>query len=356
MPDVPTADQILAGLPEAVLIIDLEGQISAMNPAAEDLFGTSAKRFIGKNIDSELVFEDPRLSAIFCDTETSLAAYGVTSIIKGEPTPLDIGVELLPSDPSWRVVTLSPKPDSYGSGEQDVGNNAQFGIRAPDVLGHEIKNPLAAIRGAAQLLARKGDNKSSVHTDMIISEVDRIANLLDRMQSLSTTQPAKIQSINIHTLIDDARRSIQSATGEEIIISDSFDPSLPNVLADTDAMMQILTNLMANAIDAVSDVENPTVEIITRYSIGGSFASQQTAHTTKLPIEIVIRDNGPGVPESIRNEIFAPFVTTKSEGQGLGLALVKKLVGDMNGHIVHERLKEREFTQFTLFLPVAKGT
>lgn len=353
MSELPTADQILEGLPNAILLVGQNNRIVGANPAAENLFGTSDKKLIGKSIETKLVFKDPRLVAALFDPQESLAARNVAVLIRNRQTVVDFNIGPLVAGRGWRCISLTPKFEAEN--QSDIENSAarKF-VRAPDVLGHEIKNPLAAIRGAAQLLARTSDDNGKIHTGMIISEVDRIANLIERMQSLSTSQPAKVQAVNIHALIDRARASLQSATEGSVCITGSFDPSLPDILADPDAMMQVLSNLLSNAIAAVKTVENPKIEIVTRFSFGGVFSSQVFEKSTRLPIEVIIEDNGPGVPEGFKDDIFSPFVTTKSDGQGLGLALVKKLIGDMSGRVKYERHSDRELTQFTLFLPMAE--
>lgn len=354
MPLLPEADQILASLPDAILTIDKANQIGSTNPAAENLFRTSSKNLVGQLIESVLSFDSKRLNDVLFDTQANLVANNVSAFLRGRPVPVDFSIAILPVAPDWRIVNLRAKSENLGASAGDQSSENQFGIGAPDVLGHEIKNPLAAIRGAAQLMARKSDDGGKKHTAMIISEVDRIARLIERMQSLSTNQPVKVQAVNIHSLIDQVRKSIESGAQFPASISDNFDPSLPDVLADPDSMIQILTNLVRNAMDAVSAEENPKVDIITRFSFGGMISTKDERNPVKLPIEVIVQDNGPGVSPNMKNDIFAPFITTKPEGQGLGLALVKKLVSDMNGRIKYDRHFDAGLTRFTIFLPMAK--
>ncbi len=154
-------------------------------------------------------------------------------------------------------------------------------------------------------------------------------------------------------MIDSSRKSIEAAAGQAVKISDKFDPSLPDVLIDPDAMMQVLTNLFANAIDATKHLPDPEIRVVTRYSVGASLSAQGKTEAIRLPIQIMVCDNGPGVPPELEREIFSPFVSTKKEGQGLGLALVKKLMRDMNGRIRYDRENQNDMSRFTLFLPVA---
>lgn len=353
MTERPSTDHIWSSLQNALVIIDPEHQIVDLNPAAEHIFGTSAKHLLGKAIGAELRFDDQRLNAVLLDEQANLAARNVPVWIRKTKREIDFTINTLASDPHWRLISLSILPESYFAHDQDVSSDNHIGVRAPDVLGHEIKNPLAAIRGAAQLLARSLDEDHRSHTTMITSEVDRIVKLLDRMQSLSASQPAKLAAVNVHTLINRVRQSIEAANDGRITITDQFDPSLPDALIDSDYMMQILTNVLANAIDAVQKVECPKIEILTRFSFGASFSAKGSNQTIRLPIEIVIRDNGPGIAAKLENEIFSPFVSTKTDGQGLGLALVKKLMTDMSGRVKYDRKESSGLTQFTLYLPMA---
>ncbi|MBF6602305.1 MAG: PAS domain-containing protein [Sphingorhabdus sp.] len=358
MNGLPSAEQIFAGLPDVLLIIDEKHEIIKVNPVAENFFGQSAKHLIGEHISSQISFADDRLEQALTDTEANLAARWTPVYLRDRPAGLvNFDIHTLPADSRWRIVSIAPLPSDGPVIEQGQGDQDQFSIRAPDILGHEIKNPLAAIKGAAQLLDRSLDETQKPLTQMIKAEVERIAKLLDRMQSLSTTQPAKVEPLNVHSLIDRARRSIEAAHHGEIQIRDQFDPSLPDVLVDPDAMMQVLTNLLSNAVDATKNLEHPDIQVITRYSFGASLSvhgsDQMERQMVRLPVEIIIRDNGPGVPAELEREIFSPFVSTKAEGQGLGLALVRKLIGDMNGRIRYERLAREQYTQFVLYLPIA---
>lgn len=350
----PSDEQILAGLNHALLVVDSRHLVTRVNPAGEALFGTSAKHLIGCKINHILRFTDPRLDAALTKQEISLTARGVMASSDDRKLGLvDFDIHPLVSNSEWRLISLSLMPQDGPILENENSDQSNLAIRAPDILSHEIKNPLAAIRGAAQLLERQLDESQKTLTQMITAEVERVVSLLNRMQTLSSNQPAQTKAINIHTLIDRARRSIEAATGQIIRINDQFDPSLPDALIDPDAMMQVLTNLFANAVDATKHLPDPEIRIVTRYSFGASLSAQGETEAIRLPIQIMVCDNGPGVPPDLEREIFSPFVSTKKEGQGLGLALVKKLMRDMNGRIRYDRENQDEMSRFTLFLPVA---
>ncbi|MEO9600931.1 ATP-binding protein [Parasphingorhabdus sp.] len=354
MKEAPSGEQILAGLNHALVIVDSTHSVVRVNPAGEALFGTSAKHLIGRQIDHILQFSDARLNKALIETDISLTARNVMASSDDRKLGIvDFDVHPLASDIEWRLISLSLMPQDGPILENENSDPSNLAIRAPDILSHEIKNPLAAIKGAAQLLDRQIDENQKPLTQMITAEVERVVNLLNRMQTLSSNQPAQTTAVNIHTLIDRARRSIEAATGQAVKIQDKFDPSLPDALIDSDAMMQVLTNLFANAVDATKHLPNPEIRVVTRYSFGAALSAQGEKQAIRLPIQIMVCDNGPGVPAELEREIFSPFVSTKKEGQGLGLALVKKLMRDMNGRIRYDRENQDEMSRFTLFLPVA---
>ncbi len=226
-------------------------------------------------------------------------------------------------------------------------------LRGPEILAHEIKNPLAGIRGAAQLLGRKIGAKERALTDLIAGEVDRIATLIDQMQTLSRRTPALIEPCNLH---ESARRAVAviNAAGTGLRIEEEFDPSLPLVLGAPDALVQVLINLLANAREACAGGQRPRVIIRTRFASGLQLYSPQAGKPVRLPIELRVTDNGPGIDPAMREHIFEPFVTSKKQGQGLGLALVRKLMREMNGRISHERDEAHGLTHFRVHLPLAE--
>jgi two-component system nitrogen regulation sensor histidine kinase GlnL len=227
------------------------------------------------------------------------------------------------------------------------------------VLAHEIKNPLAGIRGAAQLLARKVGDKDQALTGLIAAEVDRIANLIDQMQTLSRRTAAPVEPCNLHESVRRAMALFDAADGAaegRPHIEEEFDPSLPPVLGNADGLVQVLINLLANAREACAGAPAPRVVVRTRFASGFQLNSAASGTPVRLPVELRVSDNGPGVDPTMRDHIFEPFVTTKKSGQGLGLPLVRKLVRDMNGRISHDRDEANGWTNFRVHLPLAGET
>jgi two-component system, NtrC family, nitrogen regulation sensor histidine kinase GlnL len=219
------------------------------------------------------------------------------------------------------------------------------------MLAHEIKNPLSGIRGAAQLLESAVSDEDRALTRLICEETDRIVKLVDRMESFSDEPPGQRESLNIHAVLDHVRMVATAGFARHIRIQQAYDPSLPNVLGSRDQLIQVFLNLVKNASEAI-DQSGLDGEIIlsTAYRPGVRLKTRAAAEPISLPLEVCVRDNGPGVPADIASHLFDPFVTTKSSGTGLGLALVAKVIGDHGGVVEFESLPRR--TTFRVLLPL----
>lgn len=350
----PDARAQIAGLIFALVLIDAEGRIVEANHAAEVLLGTSANRLIGTFLTQRIGPLDARVEARLGAAEDALVARDLAISVGEAEVRINLTVSPLGGFPGWRVVTLSQVGHDDAAHKQ--GGEAMLG--APAVLAHEIKNPLAAIRGAGQLVARKLPHADKKLARMITDEVDRIARLIDRMQQLGSTRTGPVDACNPHEAIRAAIATMRAAGAErgEVDIREEFDPSLPPVLANRDALEQVLINLISNARDAAC-AKGARGEIVvqTRFVSGLAFSAIRHGRAVPLPIEITISDNGPGIDPALRDHVFEPFVSSKPSGQGLGLSLVRKLVRDMNGNVSHERDPRAGLTHFRLHLPQANG-
>lgn len=346
---MPGAEAQLSGLIFAVLLIDPRHVVRMANPAAEDLLGQSAKRMNGREMSAIFTFEDDRVAKRFAAGEARLVARSTVIHSGGKTIGVNLTVSPLATDEGWRVVTLSE-----GGPEDGDSGRSGSALHAPAVLAHEIKNPLSAIRGAGQLLARKVAPEDRPLAQMITDEVDRIARLVDRMQRLGSETPDPVAPTNLHETIRSAIAAIRAASPEGPEITEEFDPSLPQVLANSEGLQQVLINLITNAQEACRSAKAPKVTVHTRFAGGLTFSALLPGRSIALPVEISVRDNGVGVDPALRDQIFEPFVSSKTSGQGLGLALVRKLLRDMNGRIAHERHERAGLTVFRIRLPVAK--
>lgn len=354
---VPDAQRLLASMPQAVIVLEPGLTIALLNPAAEQFFGQSARRLVGMPLPDVVSISDRRLLDRLGDYETPVSAREIVVQLKGKGARrIDINVAPVADTPGWQILTIHDNSAADALGD-DSGGPDNAVLRGPEIMAHEIKNPLAGIRGAAQLLARRVDERDRALTDLITGEVDRIAGLIERMQKLSGRTTPPVEPCNLHEAARRAIDVLDAANGEQprrFRLVEEFDPSLPPVLGSADGLVQVMINLLSNAAEACQDAEEPRVTIRTRFASGLQLQIGEANAPLRLPIEVRVSDNGPGIDPPMRDHIFEPFVTTKKSGQGLGLPLVRKLVRDMNGRITHDRDDEAGLTHFRIHLPLAR--
>ena len=340
-------------LPIPALTLDPEGRITAANAAAEDFLGMSARQLAGHAL-AALAGEDSRLA----DLARRVLARGLKTA--------EYGVELeWPESPS-RLVDLQAAPLSEPAGgaivlihprailetmERSLGhrNAARSVAGMAQMLAHEIKNPLAGISGAAQLLEMGAGPEARELTRLIRDEAARIGQLIERVEQFGEIGPGRFRPVNIHDVLDRACRAARAGFAAHARFVEDYDPSLPPTFGDPDQLLQGFLNLLKNAAEAVPEVGG-VITVRTAYRSGMKLATP-SGRRESLPLEIVIADNGPGIPEDLRPHLFQPFVTTKARGTGLGLALVSKIIADHGGVISCD--SEPGSTRFRMLLPLA---
>lgn len=333
-PDWPA---LFGALPVAVLLVDPEDRVVKANAPAEQLLNLSERLMLGRSLTDLLRFPRERAGA-----GQDFAVYDAEVSTRGGVYRVDFADSHIADHPGWRAITLHTAAPRHLPARAEGGRAA---VGAAMMLAHEIKNPLSGIRGAAQLL---GSNEL---TSLIVTEVDRIAALIDRMQGFTETRPLQLQAENIYPVLAHARTLALAGFAQDVPIEERYDPSLPPALVNRDALTQVLLNLLKNAAEALGSTPEPRTAIATAFRHGVAKRVFPGGERVVLPIEICVVDNGPGPPPDIAGQLFDPFVSGRREGIGLGLPLVDKLVRDMGGLVQHAREDDR--TVFRLLLPRA---
>ncbi len=356
-----TAAAVLSALSEPVLVIDAGGTINYLNPAAEQFFQGSSAALAGRRLDALLPADSPVLGLIEQARRGghSVSEHGITL-----ETPrigahfVSVAVSVMSEPAGSVVVSLQERSMARKIGDQLIHRNAARSVTAmAAMLAHEVKNPLSGIRGAAQLLERNADPGDRELTRLICEEADRIVALVDRMEMFSDPRPLERGPVNIHEVLEHVRKLAQSGFARHLRFIERYDPSLPPVYGNRDLLVQVLLNLVKNAAEAAPR-EGGEILLTTRYRQGVRLAVPLAVSgggaRVELPLEIGVQDNGPGIPEELRDHLFDPFVTTKPGGKGLGLALVAKIIGDHGGIV--ELDGEPRRTVARLRLPVAPSS
>lgn len=344
---------ILNSVSACVFVIDKEGSIRFVNTSGEQLLQASAPYLEGRPLDEFIPHDSPVISLIQ-QARIDQANVSENSVTLESPR---LGKQLvnahaspLIEDPQLIILTLTKRSLADQIARQLKHRSAARTITAMSaMLAHEIKNPLSGIRGAAQLLETTASEDDKSLTRLITDETDRICALVDRMETFTDGRPIKREAVNIHRVLEHVRQLAQNGFGKHVRFIEQYDPSLPPVFGNKDNLIQIILNLVKNASEAASD-ENAEITLSTSYQHGVRLAVPGSETRVHLPLMVSIQDNGPGIPEDLRNQLFEPFVTTKSKGSGLGLALVAKMIGDHGGLI--ECDSEPKKTIFRIMLPM----
>ncbi|MBN9567114.1 MAG: PAS domain-containing protein [Alphaproteobacteria bacterium] len=346
--------QIAAALPMPVLLIGRRQRILYVNPAAEQFFDMGAATLAKLRLDEIVPFGSPVLQLLLQVRERGASAgerdMDLTTPRYGERIA-DVTATPVPDPEGAVILTLQERSLAQRIDRQLLHRGAvrsMHGMAA--VMAHEIKNPLAGIRGAAQLLEEAVPPSERNLTELICSEADRIRTLIDRMEDFGDTRNLPRAPVNIHEVLDRVRKVAETSFARGVPFSEQFDPSLPPVLGDRDQLIQVFLNLVRNASDALPDAGGE-ITLTTAYRPGVRVSAPVSGERLSLPLEVTVRDNGSGISTDLMPHIFDPFVTAKPHGSGLGLPLVAKIVGDHGGVIECESIPRR--TVFRILLPMA---
>lgn len=328
-------DALWISLPVPALELDAEDRIMRINPAAEGFMMTSSRALCGQPVWDRLAVNAP-LEGAFERARASDAPLFVNDVDvgTGERAPMQCNLQIAPlaGAPGHMLMLISPR-ELAGRMVQNssVKAAAKSAIGMAEMLAHEIKNPLAGITGAAQLLSMTLAPEDLELTDLIVSESRRIVTLLERVEQFGNVSAPNLRPVNLHDVLDRARRSAMLGFAAHMTLVEDYDPSLPPALGDMDQLLQVVLNLLKNAAEA-SAGQKGTIRLHTYYEPslrvrGGDGVGRA------LPLQIEIIDDGPGLPPEIADEVFDPFVSGRENGTGLGLALAAKIISDHDGWI-----------------------
>lgn len=342
-------DQILDALATAVILLDTDLRIVSLNPASETLLQASIERARGLHFD--------RLANLSQDWQNLLIqvqSENFATVKREMPLVLHSGAQycvdliISPLQPAGEspslLLELNPVDRLNAISEDAQLREAQASMRQViKGLAHEVKNPLGGIRGAAQLLARElGNGKLTEYTDVIMEEVDRLRNLVDRM--LGPRERLLTRLMNIHEVLERVRQLTEAESGGKVVIERDYDPSLPEFKADPDQLTQVILNITRNASQAMSGEGTITLRSRAKrqYTLGGK------RHKLVCCIDIV--DAGPGIPNEQLHQLFLPMVTSSTKGNGLGLSIAQMIANRHGGLIQCD--SEPGHTCFTVLLPM----
>ncbi len=343
--------QILDHLNSAVILLNGGFCLRYMNPAAEALFEMSGQRLIGSHVQ-ELFWEaaEPGTQTLFDVTRPYTKRKVTLQLIHGREITVDYSVSPMQGGDPMLLVEFQPIDRLLRIAREEAGIAASRANRVlVRGLAHEIKNPLGGLRGAAQLLARElADERLHEYTDVIIGEADRLRNLVDRM--LGPHRPPDLRSINVHEVVERVARLIQAEAGDAVELVRDYDPSIPDIQADREQLIQALLNIVRNAWEAIIH-DGPAQQpgrIVLRTRTVRQHTIGLVHHRLLCRIEVI--DNGPGIPAEIMQNIFSPMVSGRAEGSGLGLSIAQSIIDQHHGSL--ECDSEPGQTRFTLLIPI----
>ncbi|WP_406644679.1 ATP-binding protein [Aliisedimentitalea scapharcae] len=344
---------IWTSLPVPAFVVDEHDRVTDVNSAGEGFVNASSRTITGNNIWTLIQIDPPIADTMARSRDNGTPLFvNDADVGTGHRGPLHCSIQVAPvqGHPGKMLMLLSPR-ELAGRMTQNhsVKSAAQSAIGMAEMMAHEIKNPLAGITGAAQLLSMNVGREDVELTDLIVAECQRIVKLLEQVEQFGNLSEPDRKPVNLHDVLDRARRSAQLGFGAHMTIVEDYDPSLPMAYGDPDQLLQVVLNLLKNASEA-ADSKGGCIRIRTYFEHSFRLRNKQGG-ASSLPLQIEISDDGPGLPDKIKGDIFDPFVSGRENGTGLGLALVSKIISDHGGWITVT--SEPGCTIFRLSLPRA---
>lgn len=350
---------VLESLEDGLFLISADGALEFINEGGAELAGIAAHRSIGQPV-AKVLATNPWLTELVETTlETGVRNVRADGVLKDtqEPwrsAPVRAAVTLLSGARGQRVGILLTIQDMSYQRELESRSRESERLQQLEILvaglAHEVKNPLSGMKGAAQILESAIANtpRTKECTDILLHEIERLTNLIGQLLDIAGPSRLEKRAVNIHELLDQVVLTLQPGLPPGVHIERVFDPSLPPVCVDVSRLIQVLMNLIRNAVEASEDDAMITLRtrMETSYRVGG-----QNGRAQFLSVDIC--DQGPGIPEQDLNKIFNPFFTTKDDGTGLGLAISQRIITEHGGVLRVQTLKQGG-TAFTMTLPVER--
>ncbi len=345
---------IFSSILDGMIVVSGEGKMIQANLAAEEMFQQSRENFLNKSC-LELFADSPEIEKKISDTlaeGVSFRDIECRGIRKSGTVTFPVSLSISPFMNEGNEVqgaVLHTRDKSFIKDLEETSRQSDQ-ISSLGVLSlgmaHEIKNPLVAISGSAQLLRSRIPEEHKEFLDVVIKEADRINRMMDRMLDFARPVDPKKQSINIHQVIEEILVLEKKSGGVRFV--QNYDPSLPPIEGSEDQLKQVFLNLIRNAVEAMP--EGGTIQIVTRIHSNYTVKSLQNL-VSRQGIVVEIIDSGTGISEENLKNLFTPFHTTKSKGSGLGLPISLKIVEDHRGKIKVTSTPDRG-TTVQVFLPV----
>jgi two-component system nitrogen regulation sensor histidine kinase GlnL len=339
----PDAERWLEALPAPVIGVDSGERIRFVNAAAAELLAGVGRGLLGRRLDEIFGTDAPIITL-------------ARRVLSGASGVAEADVALVGPGFALGRATVAAGPVGENGYIALVLNRPPRARATPPVAGHsaartlahEVRNPLAGIRAAAQLISRGDDDDSTALAKLICDEVDRIHRLTDRIDPFGAFEPPRFEAFNIHEALDRVRKLIGSSA-PDVMIRERYDPSLPTVRGDLDQLIQAFLNIAKNAAEAVAGQADGEIAISTSYRPGVRFRSAASG-AARAQLEVQIVDNGPGLDPEVADRLFEAFATTKAHGMGLGLTVAADIIARHDGRI--EVDSEPGRTSCKILLPI----